>query len=161
MPDLPNIHALIVLALTVFTLFLFTRDSIPLETSSLLILILLVVIFQLFPYELDGAGLKATDFFAGFGHEALITIAALMIVGKGLETTGALQPLAVKMALAWVKRPKAALLVTLLVSAVLSAFLNNTPIVVMLMPMLVGVAMRTGVPVSGMLMPMGLATLIG
>ena len=106
MPDLPNIHALIVLALTVFTLFLFTRDSIPLETSSLLILILLVVIFQLFPYELDGAGLKATDFFAGFGHEALITIAALMIVGKGLETTGALQPLAVKMALAWVKRPK-------------------------------------------------------
>ena len=76
MPDLPNIHALIVLALTVFTLFLFTRDSIPLETSSLLILILLVVIFQLFPYELDGAGLKATDFFAGFGHEALITIAA-------------------------------------------------------------------------------------
>ncbi|MDH3400936.1 MAG: SLC13 family permease, partial [Chromatiales bacterium] len=160
MPDLPNIHALIVLALTVFTLFLFTRDSIPLETSSLLILIMLVVIFQLFPYELDGVGLKATDFFAGFGHEALITIAALMMVGKGLETTGALQPLAVKMALAWVKRPKAALLVTLLVSAVLSAFLNNTPIVVMLMPMLVGVAMRTGVPVSGMLMPMGLATLI-
>ena len=161
MPELPGLHALFVLGLTVFTLFLFTRDSIPLETSSLLILIILVVAFQLFPFEQDGVRLRATEFFAGFGHQALITIIALMIVGKGLETTGALQPVAVKMALAWVRSPKLALLVTLLVSAVLSAFLNNTPIVVMLMPMLVGVAMRTGVPVSGMLMPMGLATLIG
>jgi di/tricarboxylate transporter len=161
MPELPGIHALFVLGLTVFTLFLFTRDSIPLETSSLLILIILVVVFQLFPFEQGGVRLQPTEFFAGFGHQALITIIALMIVGKGLETTGALQPVAVKMALAWVRSPRLALLVTLLVSAVLSAFLNNTPIVVMLMPMLVGVAIRTGVPVSGMLMPMGLATLIG
>jgi di/tricarboxylate transporter len=161
MPDLPNIHALIVLGLTVFTLFLFTRDRIPLETSSLLILIMLVLIFQLFPFQHDGVELDPTEFFAGFGHEALITIVALMIVGKGLETTGALQPVAVKMAMAWVRRPRLALLVTLAVSALLSAFLNNTPIVVMLMPMLVGVAIRTGVPVSRMLMPMGLATLLG
>ena len=124
MPDLPGIHALIVLGLVVFTLFLFTRDSIPLETSSLLILIILVVIFQLFPFEQDGVRLEATDFFAGFGHQALITIIALMIVGKGLETTGALQPLAVKMALAWVRSPKLALLVTLLVSALLLSLIH-------------------------------------
>lgn len=161
MPDLPNAHALAVMVITALALVLFTRDKIPLETSSLMILIVLVLMFQFAPYQGPGMGLQPRDFFQGFGHEALVTIAALMIVGRGLETTGALQPVAVQMANAWMKRPKLALLATLLVSAVLSAFLNNTPIVVMLMPMLVGVALRTGASVSGILMPMGFATLIG
>jgi len=161
MPDLPNAHAVAVMVITGLALVLFTRDRIPLETSSLLIFITLLLLFQFAPFEGPGGVLQAKEFFQGFGHEALVTIAALMIVGKGLETTGALQPLAVKMANAWMKSPRMALLATLLISGVLSAFLNNTPIVVMLMPMLVGVALRTGAPVSGILMPMGFATLIG
>lgn len=160
-PAPPDSHGIAVLVLTGFALVLFTRDRIPLETSSLFILILLVLGFQLFPYERDGIVLKPTEFFAGFGNEALVAICALMIVGKALETTGALQPVAALMARGWQARPALAMLATLIVSAILSAFLNNTPIVVMLLPMLVGVAMRTGTPVAGMLMPMGLATLIG
>ena len=160
-PAPPDSHGIAVLVLTGFALVLFTRDRIPLETSSLFILILLVFGFQLFPYERDGIVLKPTEFFAGFGNEALVAICALMIVGKALETTGALQPVAALMARGWQARPALAMLATLIVSAILSAFLNNTPIVVMLLPMLVGVAMRTGTPVAGMLMPMGLATLIG
>ena len=87
-------HGIAALALTVLALFLFTRDKIPLETTSLLILILLVVGFEVFPYEREGHVIGPADFFMGFGHEALITITALMIAGKALETTGALQPLA-------------------------------------------------------------------
>jgi di/tricarboxylate transporter len=54
-----------------------------------------------------------------------------------------------------------ALLVTLVAGAVLSAFMNNTPIVVLLMPILVGVTLRVKLPVSGIMLPMGLATIIG
>ena len=90
----PDAHGAAVLLLTLVALFLFTRDRLPLETSSLTILILLVAGFQIFPYEKNGVTLGAIDFFAGFGNEALVAICALLMVGKALETTGALQPLA-------------------------------------------------------------------
>ncbi|MCH8117671.1 MAG: SLC13 family permease [Proteobacteria bacterium] len=155
-------HGIAVLILTVVALFLFTRDRIPLESSSLAILIVLIAGFQLFPYLRDGERVLApVDFFAGFGNEALITICALMMVGKALETTGALQPLANVVARAWSTRPVLALITTLVAAAVLSAFMNNTPIVVLLMPILVGVSLRAKFPVSGVMLPMGLATIIG
>jgi len=158
----PDAHGIAVLILTVLALFLFTRDKIPLESSSLAILIILVVGFELVPYVRDGERLLGpVDFFAGFGNEALIAICALMMVGKALETTGALQPLANVVGKAWATRPVLALLITLLAGAILSAFMNNTPIVVLLMPILVGASLRSKFPVSGVMLPMGLATIIG
>jgi di/tricarboxylate transporter len=158
----PDAHGIAVLILTVVALFLFTRDRIPLESSSLVILILLVGGFQLIPYEKGGERiLGPVDFFAGFGNEALITICVLMMVGKALETTGALQPLANVVGKAWSSRPVLATLATLVAGAVLSAFMNNTPIVVLLMPILVGASLRSKFPVSEVMMPMGLATIIG
>lgn len=160
-PVTPDIHGVAVLLLTAVALFLFTRDRLPLETSSLAILIILVLGFQLYPYESADTPLGAAQFFSGFGNEALVAICALMMVGKALETTGALQPLATIVGHAWSTRPVLALLVTLVAGAVLSAFMNNTPIVVLLMPILVSVSMRVKFPVSGVMLPMGLATIIG
>ena len=158
----PDVHGIAVLILTVVALFLFTRDRIPLESSSLIILIILVAGFELVPYVKDGETvLGPVDFFAGFGNEALIAICALMMVGKALETTGALQPLATVVGKAWSTRPVLALLTTLVAGAVLSAFMNNTPIVVLLMPIIVGASLRSKFPVSGVMMPMGLATIVG
>ncbi|MFQ6004331.1 MAG: SLC13 family permease [Woeseia sp.] len=160
-PIAPDAHGIAVLLLTLAALFLFTRDRIPLESSSLGILIVLVAGFQFYPYVSDGERLGPAQFFAGFGNEALVTICALMIVGKALETTGALQPLATIVGRAWSTRPALALLVTLAAGGVLSAFMNNTPIVVLLMPILVGVSLRVKFSVSGVMLPMGLATIIG
>jgi di/tricarboxylate transporter len=161
-PITPDAHGIAVLLLTVVALFLFTRDNIALESSSLAVLTLLVAGFQLFPYVKDGeVMLRPVAFFAGFGNEALITICVLMMVGKALETTGALQPLATVVGRAWSSRPVLALLTTLVAGAILSAFMNNTPIVVLLMPILVGASLRSRFPVSGVMLPMGLATIIG
>ncbi len=161
-PVTPDAHGIAVLVLTVIALYLFTRDNIPLESSSLAILILLTAGFQLFPYVKDGeVAVRAVDFFAGFGNEALIAICALMMVGKALETTGALQPLANVVGRAWASQPVLALIATLVAGAVLSAFMNNTPIVVLLMPILVGASLRSKFAISGVMMPMGLATIIG
>jgi di/tricarboxylate transporter len=158
----PDAHGIAVLILTAVALFLLTRDRIALESSALVILILLVAGFSLFPYERDGATLLGPiDFFAGFGNEALVAICALMMVGKALETTGALQPLVTIVGRAWSSRPVLALLVTLVAGALLSAFMNNTPIVVLLMPIIVGASLRSKFPVSGVMMPMGLATIVG
>jgi di/tricarboxylate transporter len=161
MPPLPDQHALAVLALTVVALFLFTRERIPLETSSLVVLVLLTVGFEWFPYEGATGPLRTVDFFSGFGHEALVAVCGLMIVGHGLVRTGALEPVGRLLARIWSHSPQLTLLLTLVLAGLLSAFVNNTPIVVLLLPILVSVSLRAGTSASGILMPMGLATLVG
>ncbi len=159
---LPNYHALGVLLLVLLALVLFSRDRIPLETSSLVVLAILTIGFQIFPYVAPGGqALSPTDFYAGFGHQALIAVCSLMILGHGLIRSGALEPVGRALAISWRKAPALSLLATLLVCAVLSAFINNTPIVVMLLPILIGVAMRTGQSPSGMLLPIGLVSIVG
>jgi len=161
LPNLPDAHGLAVLALIVMALILFTRERIPLETSSLAVLVLLAVGFELFPYTRNGVTLHAVDFFHGFGHEALIAVCALMIAGQGLVRTGALEPVGRTLARIWSISPMFSLLLTLLAGGVLSAFVNNVPIVVLLLPILVSVSLQTGKPPSTILMPMGFATLVG
>jgi len=157
----PNAHAAAVLLLTLVALLLFTRERIALETSSLFVLVVLVVGFELFPFTHDGQTLHATDFFLGFGHEALVAVCALMVAGQGLVRTGALEPVGRLLARAWAVAPSVSLLLTLLVGGALSAFVNNVPIVVLLLPILISVSLRTGTPPSGVLLPMGFATLVG
>jgi len=162
LPPLPDAHALAVLTLTVLALYLFSRESLAIETSSLLILAALTLGFTAFPYTTArGDHLEAVRFFSGFGHEALVAVCALMIAGQGLVRTGALEPLGRNLARLWRFSPAFSMLLTLLVGGFLSAFVNNVPIVVLLLPILVSVSLRTGAPASGILMPMGFATLVG
>ncbi|MET0065596.1 MAG: SLC13 family permease [Candidatus Thiodiazotropha sp.] len=159
--DLPNAHALAVIVLTLIALFLFSRDKIPLETSALTVLTLLALFFELFPYTSSRGRLSAVDFFRGFGHEALITVSALMVVGYGLVRTGALEPVGRYLARFWRISPHVSFLAALFLAGLMSAFINNTPIVVLLLPILVSVSMQTGAQSSSILMPVGFATLIG
>jgi di/tricarboxylate transporter len=162
LPALPDAHAGAVLLLTLVALALFTRERIPLESSSLGVLVLLAGGFALFPYtSRDGSRVEATSFFHGFGHEALVAVCALMVAGQGLVRTGALEPVGRVLGRLWAVRPRLSLLLTLVVGALLSAFVNNTPIVVLLLPILIGVSLRGRTSASGVLMPMGFATLIG
>ena len=69
-PSTPDGHAIAILFLTVIALVLFTREKIPLETSSLFIITILAVTLELIPYQQNGITLQAIDLFSGFGHEA-------------------------------------------------------------------------------------------
>ena len=157
----PDAHGIAVVVLIVTALVLFTRDRLPLASSSLIVIIVLVVGFQLFPYEVDGVALDPADFLLGFGNQALVAICSLIVIGKALETTGALQPVARFAGDQWSKRPNVALLLMLVAVFVLSAFVNDTPIVVLMIPILVGIALRTKLPASRFMLPMGLATIMG
>lgn len=153
----PNDHAIAMMLATVLALYLFTRDRVPLELSSLGLIAALAVGFSLFPYT----SVDPVDFFLGFAHEALIAVCALMVLGQGLVRTGALEPVGRALARVWGKLPILSLLATLIVGAVLSAFVNNTPIVVLLLPILISVCLRTSTSAAAVLMPMGFATLVG
>ncbi len=156
-----NAHALGVLGLTAIALLLFTRPSIPLETSSLLILCTLVLGFEVFPYTGAEGVFRATDLFQGFAHPALISVSALMILGHGLVRTGALELTGVFLSSAWKKNAKWSFLLTMLVAAFLSSFVNNTPIIILLLPIMVSVCIKNNISASSILMPVNFATLLG
>ena len=143
----PGLHALAAIVVTGCALFLFAREKIPLQASCLGILIVLMVGIELFPLEYNGSTIRASYFLGGFSNEALITICALLVVARGVEVSGALGTVGDFLTRLWIANRTVALLATLLLAAFLSAFVNNTPIVVMLL--------------TNALMPAGFATIIG
>ena len=158
---LPDPHAIAAMTITACALLLFTHARIPLEYSSAAVLLALVTGFELFPLAGRDASLRGSDLLLGFGNPALITICLLLMLAKGMEISGALRPLGRLLVHVWLRNRTFALLYTLLLTATLSAFVNNTPVVVMLMPILIGVAHRIGAAPSRLLMPFCFATTIG
>jgi di/tricarboxylate transporter len=156
-----DFHTYFVLALIGVALLLFANERIPIATTSLLILVVLTLVFEWLPYTEGGAQVHSYEFLTGFGHRALIAVCALMIAGQGLINTGALEPLGRVLARYWINSPGLLFLITMLVAGGLSAFVNNTPIVILLLPILISVSIKTATPASGLLMPIGFATLVG
>ena len=154
-------HAIAVMLLLVGAFALFASEKLPIETTSLLVLVLLTAGFQLVPFERGGSRVTATDFFFGFGHEALVAICGLMILGRGLAVTGALEPASRVVARMLAARPTLAMLPVLVLCAAASGVLNDTPIVVLMMPVLVGAALRSKTSPARTLLPMNYAVLIG
>jgi di/tricarboxylate transporter len=157
----PDPHAIAVMALTLVALYLFSRETLPIETSSLLIVALLAIGFSLFPYEVENEPFESIRFFGGFANEALIAICALMMASQGLVATGALTPIGRMVSRIWSVSPLLAMGVVLLTTAFASAFMNNTPQVVLMIPILTSVALRSGTSPSRLLMPMTFSAQIG
>jgi len=154
-------HAIATLALAGVAFALFARERVPIETTSLGMLVLLTAGFHVFPYARDGVRIAPADFFLGFGHEALVAICALMILGRGLVVTGALDPASRVLGRLLEARPGAAMLLVLLLCAAASGVVNDTPIVVLMLPILVGAALRAKTSPTRTLLPMNYAVLIG
>jgi di/tricarboxylate transporter len=104
--------------------------------------------------------ISPTEAFSGFGNSAPITVAALYVLARAVEKTNLLQPV-----LAFLLGDKAgdrsSLNRLLPASAGASAFLNNTPLVAMLIPPVTDWAERTGKSPSKYLMPLSYAVILG
>lgn len=102
----------------------------------------------------------AADAFVGFGHPAVITVAAVLILSKGLQTTGAVEALAQR-ALPQRGGVLLGLGFLTLLGAALSAFMNNVGAMALLMPIAMQLANRQGVPPGRVLMPLAFGTILG
>jgi len=97
---------------------------------------------------------------SGFSNPAPITVAALFVVARAVEKTGALQPLVASM-LQDTGRKRRALARLLIPVAGSSAVLNNTPIVAMLVPQVSSWAARRNRSPAEFLMPLSFAAILG
>ena len=161
MIGIPSYHAMAAMAVTVAMFVAFARGRMSIEIISLLTIAVIAVGLYFFPLD----GQSPTDglaiAFGGFGHYALITICALMILGRGLIVTGALEPAARLLERMFKFNLQLGLLFSLLIAFVLSMFVNNTPVLVLLIPIFVTLAARGALPASKTLMPLNSASLIG
>ncbi|MFN3510048.1 MAG: SLC13 family permease, partial [Tsuneonella troitsensis] len=161
MIDAPSLHALGAMIVTVAMFVAFARGRMSTEIVSLLTIAVIAVGLYFFPLPhtqpTDGLVLA----FSGFGHYALITICALMIMGRGLVVTGALEPFARVLERVFKINQQLGLLVSLLMAFFLSMFVNDTPVLVLLLPIFVSLAVRGGMAASKTLIPINAAVLIG
>lgn len=149
------------MAVTIAMFIGFARGRYPEEIISLVIIAVIGVGLYFAPLE----GNKPTDglalAFGGFGHSALITICALMIMGRGLVVTGALEPFARLLENVFRINGQMGLLAALLLAFFLSMFINDTPVMVLLIPIVVAIAAKGLMASSKILMPINCAVLLG
>ena len=159
--ELIDWHAGAVLIITLGTFYFFAQERLPVQSTALLCLLALMLLFGIFPYAGGDRPLGPEQFLAGFGNPALVTICFLMVLGRGLVSTGALEPIVRRLARIWAFAPQTAFLLMLVFCMLASGVMNDTPIVVLMMPVLVAVAARTGTTPTKTLLPMNYAVLIG
>ena len=112
--------------------------------------LLVLVLCQVIPMK---------DALAGFANETIFTIAGLLVVGAGLQTTGAIEFIS----RALLGQPKKGTPLLRLIAPVagLSAFMNNTPLVAFFLPIFVHVARKLRTSPSKLLIPLSYASIMG
>jgi di/tricarboxylate transporter len=107
------------------------------------------------------AGLVApVDAFTGFGHPAVITVACVLVLSRGLQTSGAVDVLARPLFPAKANVTVSIAALTLL-GAMLSAFMNNVGALALLMPLAIQIAGRHELPPGRVLMPLAFGSILG
>ncbi|MHA1189209.1 MAG: SLC13 family permease [Alphaproteobacteria bacterium] len=149
-------------AIIVMAIVSFSFDRIPVELTAAAGLVALIIVFVIGPDVLSAPSpLGLNDLLMGFANPALLAVMSLIIVGQGLFVTGALDRASQKLARS--ARFHVWTMIALVVTgaAVLSAFLNNTPVVVMLIPVMAGLARIRRIATGRVLMTMNYATMLG
>jgi di/tricarboxylate transporter len=158
----PGFEMWATLFLTIAAVVVYATEWATIELTSIGVLVALLLLFHLTPV-LSGSEptLTATDLLSGFSSPALIAVSALLVVGQAMVSTGALEGIA--RFLVWISRGsyQRALVFSLGYVTASSAFLNNTPIVVIFMPILRSIAERFSRPASAVMMPLSFAAILG
>ncbi|MEH6547344.1 MAG: SLC13 family permease [Sneathiella sp.] len=158
-----TLHIWILLAFIAVAIVAFASERIELEISSIGVIAGLLLLFHFFPLE-NTAGdilLTAGDILAGIGDPALITVLSLLVVGQGIVRTGALDQPIRRLVTLRRHHPVLAIAVVLTTVLVISAFMNNTPVVVIFIPLMTALAERLHRSTSTLMIPLSYASILG
>ncbi|MGB6423431.1 MAG: SLC13 family permease [Anaerolineales bacterium] len=139
------------LAIILMAIILFATEKLRVDLVALLVLLAVSI-----------TGLVSKkDVFLGFANPAVITIWAVYIVSGGLFKTGVAEAIgSIILRLSGANEARL-IVVIMLVCGGMSAFMNNVGAVAVLMPAVVGISKKTGIPVSKLLIPLAFSSLLG
>lgn len=140
----------IISAILLLTLYLLVTEKISVDLTAVGIMVLLVVSRILTPKEA----------ISGFANPALITVGAMFVVSKGMMRTGGVEFLGRKIIQMARGNHKLALIIILISVAVASAFINNTPVVILFIPVVMSMCCEFGLSPSKFLIPVSYASIL-
>ena len=139
------------LAIILIGVFLFVKDYFSIDTTSIIIMALFIVAGVLNPEE----------GFSGFNHPATLTLGCIFVVSGGIFNSGVLNGLndhIIKLAkIHYV----VALMVFCFITALFSAFINDTAVVALMLPIALTVCRETNISPGKLLIPISFAALFG
>lgn len=137
--------------IAIIAVVLFATEKLSVDLVALLIMGSLLVFGIISPEE----GI------AGFSNKATVTVAAMFILSAALFKTGAVTYLGRLISIVFKKNYWFGLLAVMIGVGFFSAFINNTPVVAVFIPVLLGVAKDNKMSASKLLMPMSFASMLG
>jgi di/tricarboxylate transporter len=141
---------MLVFGTLLIAMLLFAWGKIRHDFVALIALFLLVIFGIISPSEA----------FSGFGHPAVITVAAILIIGKALEYSGLIDLMG-----RWVARIGNNITLQIftlsLFTGIISAFMNNVGALAIMMPIALHLSRKSGNPPSYLLMPIAFGSLLG
>lgn len=146
-----TLQIVIVLAMVVIVFFGFVRETLPADIVALSAVAVLLLI----------GILETRDVLAVFSNSAPITIACMLVLSAALERTGVIELMGDALSRVRWRSPLIAIGVMALLVAFISAFMNNTPVVVILTPVMIAVSHTLKVAPSKLLIPLSFASIFG
>lgn len=160
----PNFHMIFSMLMTLVAIMMFVNEKIKLEVSAIFVMVSLLLFGQLFPLSHEGGKgnmLDPASLLSGFANPSLIAVMSLLVLGQGLIHTDALRFLTglfvtKRKVLAWIS-----MIAIILFVAVMSAFMNNTPLVIIAIPVLQVLVSNIGMAQSRIMIPLSFAAILG
>ena len=140
----------LVTAILIVTLVLLITDKAPVDLVAVGIMVSLAVTGVLQPNEAV----------AGFASPAVITVGAMFLMSRGMIRTGAVGFIGQQVIAMARGNHRLALLMSLLIVAAASAFINNTPVVVLFIPIMLAISCEYGISPSKFLIPVSYASIL-
>jgi di/tricarboxylate transporter len=132
------------------TLYLLITEKISVDLTAVGLIVALVVSGLLTPREAV----------SGFANPAVITVGAMFVVSRGLMRTGGVEFLGRQVIRVARKNVTAALALILIVVGIASAFINNTPVVILFIPVVMAMCCELGLSPSKFLIPVSYASIL-
>jgi di/tricarboxylate transporter len=146
-----SFEAIVTLCVIAGALTLFITEAVSIDVVALLILVTLVIFGVVTPEQ----GVQ------GFSNNATVTVAFMFVLSAALLKTGALQFVAHRLSALFRYNFTGGLVLMMLLIAVISAFVNNTPVVAVFIPVVIQIAHASGQNPSKMLIPLSFASIFG
>jgi di/tricarboxylate transporter len=150
---------LVVFGVVLLALVLFVTEWLPVDVTAILVMVLLMVLGP------DGVvnltRISATEGISGFSNPATITVLAMLILSAGISRTGLVQLLGRRMAAFAGEDRDRQFLATIGVAGPVSGFVNNTPVVAILVPVVTDLAHAGKTSPPKLLLPLSYASMFG
>ena len=153
-----NLASFITIFIGIITLIFLVSDKYPMETVSICLLSALVIAFLILP---EGSMPSIENLVLGFSNPGLITVVSLLVMAEGLVATGVISYLANFFESSKTLHPTLLLSLILIFVAILSSVMNNTPIVVMFIPLISALSERHGIDTRKTFLPLSYISMLG